>query len=429
MKTLPLILNTVAPRGCRLDSAGKIDSSEPDADEDGVPDCKDWEIATKKECFPVTEDGVGRCSFSYYTFHVPDYVDSAENKLTDSLANDSSLTTRAFGFETITIKDTVYVPRPADRKNSGFFSLSASMYDEKAAEVYDESHFPHGAFTKSLLNIYKNNPASLPVNMLFDKLKKEMNTVQLFAQQPTHYMDSANRLHSNLIGIPEQAFNNVISANCVAHVGATVIMNAGANDGLANGNILMDKTHKIKIVITNVYADSAVAMVTKGNAFIKRGDAFILSDGYTISKPFLKVYIPVSKTASKQYATMFSQKVIFYTRQTQYSDYKNWDFSQPSTNYFFNGDDITGSDFQTPVKSYQMPAHKEVRPFYFFLSVPSDIGAALQQALGKDQNVKLVNSLQEADIILYLNYAKVSKVQRKADFCIYLSSADKKPDQ
>jgi hypothetical protein len=55
MNELDLELNT--PAGCPVNTHGVT----ADRDEDGVPDCKDLEIITLKQCFPVDADGIGKC--------------------------------------------------------------------------------------------------------------------------------------------------------------------------------------------------------------------------------------------------------------------------------------------------------------------------------------------------------------------------------
>ncbi len=305
---------------------------------------------------------------------------------------------------TLTIDDTAKIPRPSERPNSRFVSLSACTDEEKAMEIYDEASYPHGAFTKALLSVYKENSASLPLSQVFAYIKNQLQTKQLFPQHPTLRLDSS-RLNSNLIGISPQHFNNTMAVHCIGKSGNKVFINAGADAGIMQGNVLSTKSGAT-IKVAQVYADSSIATITKGASLIKQNTEFTLTNSYTISQPLLKVYVPQSRYSSTAISDFFKRKVFPFTKEKSYRDYNNWDVGEIGFTYPLQDTIITKEN---------LTLLREQPIIFIFLPVPSDVATAVKKELGQNQNIQLVSSDTAANYVLYLNYANATD-KTKAGF-------------
>ncbi len=288
--------------------------------------------------------------------------------------------------------DAEQIRRPSERFNSGFLSLSGATDVQKGQEITDESGFKHGVFTKALLQVYKTNSASLPVNILFQKIDSCVQ-LQRYPQTPVYHYDQT-RLIKNLIGLNDNGLKDFITAACISSTGNTVVLNAGSNAGILTGNIFIDTSNQYKTALKIIQAneDTAVAVIIKGNAsLLKKGDIFKSTDNYTSSAPIIKVYVPQSTVSISQFNILFNKEVLPLTKDSLYSDYKNWDIDSIE-NIFFNG-----THFNKRKTSYA---------FFIFLPIPTTIAQAIKNNLNRNQNIELVNSINKADMVLYLNYVK-----------------------
>jgi hypothetical protein len=194
-------VSTGFSRGCLIDSAGKIKDTL-DSDGDGVPDCKDKQKFTNKQCFPVDQDGVGKCPPDYLLEEFGkaiDKYDSAElGKTKASLSDD--VTEKAFSAsEVLTISEKDNIVRPADRKNSKFLFISGTTDLQKAVEFNDENGVRHSFFTASIMRVFNKCPANTPIDELFQKIVDDMNSYHR-NQNPTIYFDPS-RKKNNLLGV------------------------------------------------------------------------------------------------------------------------------------------------------------------------------------------------------------------------------------
>jgi hypothetical protein len=388
------------PAGCRLDTSGVVIDTL-DMDQDGVPDCKDYELNTPQACFPVTEDGIGACTaeaIASFTGEedITSDIPSAKLKGPDSA-------TRAFNLSAvINISDRERVARPSERLNSGFLSVSATSDTEKGLEIRDESGIKHGAFTKALLSVYKSNPASLPVADLMKKISAQMNQQQ-YKQRPTYHYDKG-RLNGNLIGTESTAFKKSITATCSDIRAGIITLNKGFDAGIEKGNVLTTTRGTGKIRIQVIESDAMNAFATPidiGIVGIKKGDEFTLTDAHVISAPLVKLYIAGSKLTAESFNTLFTKKVKPLVNLENYRDYNLWTNEVSSQNIFFNESKPVNEKIAAPILD---GANKDL--FYVFLPIPGFIADACKQSLQKDQNVELVNTIDQADYVLYLNYAK-----------------------
>ncbi|MBC7690111.1 MAG: caspase family protein [Aquabacterium sp.] len=194
--------NTIkAAAGCKTDASGAIFNTL-DTDNDGVPDCKDKEVFTDRTCFPVNEDGVGKCDIDYLLQRTLTKFDEAElEKNTGDVVQGEAARERAFSSSTvidISEKDTIR--RPSERLNSGILFLSATTEAQKAREFKDENNVVHGAFTAALIRVINQYPNGITAADLYDKIKADMANAKL-KQTPTIIKDPA-RLNTDLIGQP-----------------------------------------------------------------------------------------------------------------------------------------------------------------------------------------------------------------------------------
>lgn len=188
---------TSVTAGCPADSMEKI-KSNLDSDGDGVPDCRDKEKFTDKQCFPVDEDGIGNCPFDYLLqqFHrTLNKYDSDELAKANPVVSARSFNAKAV--LTIAEKDTI--ARPVDRKNSRFLFIAAATDRQIAFEFPDEKGVRHGFFTASVMRVMSKYPAITNVADLFQKIVDDMSTYHR-DQNPTMYSDPERKKY-NLIGV------------------------------------------------------------------------------------------------------------------------------------------------------------------------------------------------------------------------------------
>jgi len=306
---------------------------------------------------------------------------------------------------TLTIADTANIPRPSETKNSRFASLSACTNAEKALEIYDESGRSHGAFTKSLISVFERSKVDLSFSEVISRITNEVDIKQRLQQDPTYHFDSLRR-YTNFIGLPLQKITPLFTATCINTGNSTITLNAGYNDEIAFGNIFKSKDNKISLTILKVFSDSSIATINPALK-VKKGDVFVRSDPYRISAPLLKIFIPAANLNSAEFTTMFNKEILPYTKDKGYQDYFNWTF------------DINSSTF---LYSNQLNPHREISAmtkrggFYVLMSIPKDLANAITTKLEKEQSIQLVNSPEEANLVLYLNYAVVSKDNKKPRF-------------
>lgn len=309
--------------------------------------------------------------------------------------------------KTLTIIDTEIIPRPSETKNSRFAALSACMDNQIAKEIYDESDNPHGAFTKALLSVYQRNKVDLPFSVILKSISHELNHKQLYRQTATYHCDPT-RNKNNLIGLPLQSGLLPFKATCIKIDGSEIAIDAGYHSGLAAGNVFTKKTKDgdINITLSQVFADSSVAMVNKATA-IGQGDELSLTDSYTTSYPMLKVYVPVMNLSSEKSTMLFNQRILPLTYKKGYMDFHNWWDDSVSYNYVFsNGTDMLLLDGIT----------NEQNRFFLYFALPSDIGNFIKKELKKDQNIELVASPNEADEVLRVSYSPASADNKTPGF-------------
>jgi hypothetical protein len=326
---------------------------------------------------------------------------SESDTLAKKVMNMDILTTGDVSFDMnadLTLNDAEKIVRPAETPNSKFATLAASKSYYKAAETWDESGVPHGAFTKALLSIYEQNKIDIPLSKVIDNINNQVSKTQLYTQSPEFQLDP-NRKKTNLIGLPvETKPAKPITVNCIGTRGETIVINAGYNDGIAIGNVLTNKNKQI--TITRIYADSALAK-SKTGLSVNTGENFILTDTYRASKPYLKIYVNTSKLITSDYIKAFNTEVLPLTKLSSYQDYNNWKGDDSSPSFLFSLN-TNGEGKQALQKSMN-------RPFCIFLPIPADLATKIKSLLKQEQSIKLVENPTEADRVLYLNYAIDSK--------------------
>jgi hypothetical protein len=340
-------------------------------------------------------------SREYLTFTPPATTDkSIVFEAVDSASRSFNMT------ETPIIADYSRIPRPSETPNSKFASISACTDNEIALEIYDESGVPHGAFTKTLLDIYEKNNSDLPLAQVLQEITLQMNDLQQYVQKPTYYYDT-QRTQTNLIGLPVgTGAAKPYVATCIRYANKTVTLNAGWNDGLARGNAFSNKAKKLSFRLTRIYADSALGVII-GNTVVGKGDRFELSDHYRSSDPFIKIYVPELNMSTEAFLPVFNKQILPLTKSTKYIDYYTSASKSESFNYVFTNKPDEAKAFSTIPKDLH---------YSIVFPLPSDIAVAVRKKLATDQNVRLVNAPEAADVLLYLNYAVVSPFHEQPSF-------------
>ncbi|HUS00773.1 MAG TPA: caspase family protein, partial [Chitinophagaceae bacterium] len=368
---IPYIPEEKEPTGCRVDSSGNI-LDTIDTDLDGVPDCKDWQINSPANNV-VDSLGVVR------ELPADQFLDQPDNYFNPAkFANDSAMeyepeTERSFNLKSALTVSNISSPRPSERKNSAFLSIAGTADNQKGLEINDVSGIKHGAFTAALLQVYRNNPPTLPVSALIKKVSAIM-IQQSFHQTPSFHFDSA-RLKGNLTGTSPVGFSNRIKALCIANKGGVITINKGYLAGVAKGNIFSDISRKQKIQIVDVFPGYATA-ANKTNAQINAGQVFEMTDDYTVSNPLIKIFIPTAQFTPASFDLFFKNKILPQVNDKYYRDYNFAEQELGNTVIMWNDAD----KFKKTLNPYGDP---EKNYLYVLLPVPSYIADQLKATFAK----------------------------------------------
>jgi hypothetical protein len=392
---IPYIPQGKKPTGCSYDSTGQLKDAK-DTDQDGYPDCMDWEINSPPK------SGVDSLGVAL-DVDIEGFIEQADNYYDPStFANDSSEDTKNFN-----LKDAITVSnrssaRPTERDNSRFLSLSGTLDNEKGLEITDISGMKHGAFTAAILQVYRNNPPALPVYELMNKVTAIMQQ-QSYRQSPDFHYDPA-RMNGNFIGISPSGFSDKIKAVCRANKNGIITIDKGLLAGVTKGNIFsdMDLHGKQKIQIIKIFNDSATA-IDKSNGQIK----------HTVSAPLVKIYIPSASFTPASFEAFLKSKITPLVKRSDYGDYNYSDDELSNTVMIWKD----GNVFQkTENINFQNNPNKLL---YVLLPIPTFMADPIKAFMLKDQNIEIVNDPAKAEYGIYMNYTKQRK-DTASEFVFYI---------
>ncbi|MDQ2753366.1 MAG: hypothetical protein M3R72_10130, partial [Bacteroidota bacterium] len=257
------------------------------------------------------------------------------------------------------------------------------------------------------VSVYERSPVDLPLSNVLSGITDELNNRQLYRQTATYHYDPT-RSKQNLIGLPLQGAFHPFRATCIQNEGSKITINAGYHNGLATGNVFTAKTKDklAAITLSQVLADSSFALVNSP-VTLRKGDELFLTNSYTLSHPMLKIYVPVMNLSSKNFTTLFNEKILPLTKKKGYMDFHNWWDDSASYNYVFSN--------QSTTQLFDSVTRQQSR-FFLYFALPSDVGNFIRMELQKDQNIQLVASAEEADEVLRLSYSPVSDDNKLAGF-------------
>ena len=371
-----------------------------DTDKDGIPDCKDWEIHT-----PAGH----RVNYGGIDMEAPEIDLTSQDPYMDSVvASAHGVDTRSYNMsDAIHLQYKATELRPANRPDSKFLSISGTSDIKPGLEISDENKLRHGAFTKSLLMVYKENPPSLKISSLLQKVDNLMKT-QGYYQGMGSTCDKS-RMEGNLTGLPPLNFTAKPTATIIRNMGSQVVLNRGSNANLCRGNIFSVQTGSpAKIQVVKVFSDSSIARVLSGS--IKAGSSVTLTDNYTITEPLVNLYISKPRYSPTAFDIFFSSSVMPMVQLPQYRDYNNWKNREEALEVYLNE---PGSNME-----YAEKIKRENFPFYVFLPMPSTIYDAIKKQLSYNQNLRLVDKEEKADFVMYVNYIK-EQPDTKSGFSFY----------
>jgi hypothetical protein len=332
------------------------------------------------------------------------YQDIEEVDKDTALINQLDSNSKAFNLNNeITINDDDIVPRPSEATNSNFCSLSGTNDVEKGIEILDENGLYHGAYTKALLHTIKTNSANITLQKLLKEVDDQMN-YQQYQQSPTNNYDPA-RLTKNIIGISANTFPKQTEAICTRVNKSKIVLNKGLLSGITTGNVFYNKKTNINAKIIQSFLDSSIAIIKNGNvANLTPNEQFILKDDFSTSPPIIKIYIHGDDITAAEFETNFTAIIKPLTTLENYRDYNHFSMLDSTKGLFFNSN-----------KAYAQKSIKSAiaSPFIAMLAIPDFITDRLIKQLQTNQNIQLVNSIQEADLELYLHYCNAGKDAEK----------------
>ena len=389
---LPFVPEVKKPAGCSYDSTGQpLDTT--DTDHDGFPDCMDWEINSPAKSIV---DSVGVT----VNFDLQDFVEQADNYFDPAkFGVDSTGGSKSFNLTDALKVSNKSSAGPIDRDHSLFLSLSGTLDNEKGLEITDVSGLKHGAFTAALIQLYRDNPPTLPVYELINQVPVIMHQ-QFYRQSPAFHYDPA-RMNGNLIGLNPSGFSDRLKAVCLSNKKGIITIDKGLLAGVAKGNIfsVVATAGKQKIQILNSFDDSATA-IDKTNGQIKPGQILEMTDAHIVSPALTKIFFPVASFTPASFQSFFKNKIGPLMKRPDYGDYNFSDDELSNTVMIWKD----GSKFQqTDNLNYRNNPEKLL---YVLLPTPSFFADGIKAFLLKDQNIEIVNDPAKADYGIYLNYAK-----------------------
>ncbi len=358
--------------------------------------------------------------FIGYTSNLTDTIyanDTEQERILTNSQKDKgeALTSRLLG------KSTSLQVGPAKRINSNFLFMSATNDDQKAMEKTDESRNKHGVFTKSLLEVYKKNPATISSQQLFDKIQLELKK-RYYTQTPT-LRCAPERKTKNLPGVLPAVIKNDVFTKCISAENGTILLDKGTLSGLSKGNILQDITNPaVKVEVVALSGENnAVANVAKGSSLV--GHTFKVLNWYVKSDPLLRVYLPNDNMNYDQVVKFVNSKikplVSAKTEKGGFSAYVPFEKTSSCSRIFVRNGKINYLDKDTRQESILTDLDKATlqsvnqnRPFFVYLPVPSEVSTALAAMCRKDQNIELVDDPAQADVSFYCAYTKTIKEDR-----------------
>ncbi|RZK65387.1 MAG: caspase family protein [Pedobacter sp.] len=312
--------------------------------------------------------------------------------------------------QTLTVNDKAVIERPSETPDSRFANLAACSWAQKAVEIWDEGGKPHGAFTKAIINVFEKSKVDLPLSKVIERIKNDIDIVQNLQQRPGFRYDTLSRDNLNFIGLPVQPTIPALQTRVISSLQGKVTVNVGAKDDVMIGNVFTTKDKAISIKISKVYPESADGL-TDPNAKFKKGDIVFISDRYRVSDPLIKIYIPASTLNSAGYMDMFNRQVLPFTKEKTYQDYFNFSNVRTAPTFLFNNQENLGLEISKIAKQ---------NAFFVLMASPLDIADAIKSTLAKEQSIKLVNTAEEADFALYVNYAATSNDNNSPKFVFSL---------
>ncbi len=326
-----------------------------------------------------------------------DTLSSLSIEASDSvLLNMIETTTKGFNLrDNLNISDTALITRPAERPKSMFLSLSGTNDVEKGEEMKDANGNYHGVFTKALLQVMNESPVNIPLSTLFEKIQKLVSK-NGFIQKPQHFQDPA-RLKMNLIGKTSTSFRDNPVASYTTKRNELFELNLGQNAGIYAGNVfsLTDKKPIVRLEVVKSEVEYSLAKLIAGKeSQFKKGQRFVRTGNFIKSDPIIKLYVNLSPISQSDFNKLIADKLLPLSKTTAYRDYSNWNATDRLT-YLF-------------LEQRQMNAivnNIDKNAVMAFLPLPNYLLSAFRAQLTKNQNYKLVTKSDDADLILYLNYA------------------------
>ena len=136
---------------------------------------------------------------------------------------------------------------PSRIPGSNFLFISATNENQKAREIEEVNGLTHGAFTYSLMKVFKKYPANISATEAFSYVQHELKEFKSdFIQDPS-IADAPIRSANTLLGIPVDSVKPILTAKCTEIMNKNIIiLNKGSLACLSVGNKLKDvKNSKI----------------------------------------------------------------------------------------------------------------------------------------------------------------------------------------
>lgn len=305
---------------------------------------------------------------------------------------------------------------PAKRVNSNFLFLSATDDDQKALEKADESRIRHGVFTKSLIEVFKKNPATITAQQIFDKIGEELKK-RNYTQTPT-LRSAPERKSKNLLGVSPVTVKNEVLTKCISAANGTLTFDKGILSGISKGNILQDISNPaVKVEVQSLSGENnAIAAAVNGKAQL--GHTFKIVSWYVKSDPLLKVYIPKQNFTLAELTTFLIKKVKPLLQKDNvpgaYNNAMNFRAFEASGSFskiFVTPGKISylnGKTQETKVipdiSKKTIESVNQNNAFFIYLPPPSEACTLLEAICKKDQNIQMVDDPAQADVSFYCAY-------------------------
>jgi hypothetical protein len=310
---------------------------------------------------------------------------------------------------------------PSKIPGSNFLFIAATNDTQKAREIEEVNGLTHGAFTYSLMKVFKKYPANISATEAYNYIKNELTAFRTdFIQDPS-IADAYLRSDKTLFGIPSDSVKPILTLKCTEILPKNIIiLDKGSLAGLSTGNKLKNlKNPEITAEITEVEKAYSKAKL-KTTASAKVNDLFKVSDWSNEITTLLNVYLPDDVCSSDQLATIYNKIILPLQNNPNFVPYEKSDVNclkiylknnAKGLRFFDNNKQKTVDiNYKTTEEIVQyINKNMKNKKFFIYIPLPENLKQTIQSFCEKNTEIFFVKNPEDADISFYCSSYKNPK--------------------